>query len=134
MTSLGWCDHETKLLQGVWELHKHRPLWRRFFNVDVFILLVGWLVWVLILWQIRLSAEHSTSFDPYEVLQVSRSASKADIARAFRKLSQLYHPDKPSDPRAHKYFAEIVTAAYNMLTDPMARRHCSLSKRPNAPQ
>ncbi|PLS75545.1 MAG: hypothetical protein CYG61_06565 [Actinobacteria bacterium] len=32
--------------------------------------------------------------DPYEVLGIRRSATKAEIAAAYRKLAQLYHPDR----------------------------------------
>lgn len=32
--------------------------------------------------------------DPYDVLGIRRSASKAEITAAYRKLAQLYHPDR----------------------------------------
>ncbi len=32
--------------------------------------------------------------DPYEVLGIRRSATKAEITAAYRKLAQLYHPDR----------------------------------------
>lgn len=58
--------------------------------------------------------------DYYKVLGVSKSASAADIKRAYRKLSLKYHPDKNSAPDASAKFAEIATA-YDVLSDPEKR-------------
>jgi DnaJ-class molecular chaperone len=59
--------------------------------------------------------------DPYEVLGVSRSASDAEIKKAFRKLAKSHHPDRnASDPKAKDKFAE-VSAAYEILGDPNKR-------------
>jgi DnaJ-class molecular chaperone len=55
--------------------------------------------------------------NPYDVLGVSRSASEADIKKAFRKLAKTYHPDSnKDDPKAKDKFAE-VNAAYEILGD-----------------
>lgn len=59
--------------------------------------------------------------DYYKILAVSRSASAADIKRAYRKLSLKYHPDKNSAPDASEKFAEIA-AAYDVLSDPEKRK------------
>jgi DnaJ-class molecular chaperone len=55
--------------------------------------------------------------DPYEVLGVSKSASEADIKKAFRALAKKHHPDKHAgDSGAQKRFQEI-SAAYDILGD-----------------
>jgi DnaJ-class molecular chaperone len=55
--------------------------------------------------------------DPYDVLGVNRSASEADIKKAFRKLAKASHPDQnKNDPRAQDRFSEL-NAAYEILGD-----------------
>ena len=55
--------------------------------------------------------------NPYDVLGVQRSASEADIKKAFRKLAKTYHPDRNAeDPKAKDRFAE-VNSAYEILGD-----------------
>ncbi|GHT49768.1 chaperone protein DnaJ [Spirochaetia bacterium] len=55
--------------------------------------------------------------DYYEVLGVSKGASKDDIKKAYRKLAIQYHPDKnPGDKVAEDKFKE-ATEAYEVLGD-----------------
>jgi len=55
--------------------------------------------------------------DPYSVLGVAKSASEAEIKKAFRQLAKKYHPDtKGGDKDAQKKFQEI-SAAYDILGD-----------------
>ncbi len=55
--------------------------------------------------------------DLYSVLGVSRSAEPKEIKRAFRKLTQQYHPDlNPGDTAAEERFKEVSTA-YEVLGD-----------------
>ena len=55
--------------------------------------------------------------DPYRLLGVSRSASAADIKRAYRKLAKELHPDvNPGRKDVEKKFQE-VSAAYSLLSD-----------------
>jgi len=59
--------------------------------------------------------------NPYDVLGVSRSASEAEIKKAFRKLAKTYHPDSnKNDPKAKDKFAE-VNSAYEILGDAQKR-------------
>jgi DnaJ-class molecular chaperone len=59
--------------------------------------------------------------DPYQVLGISRSATEADIKKAFRKLAKDNHPDRNADdPKASDRFRE-ASAAYELLSDATKR-------------
>jgi curved DNA-binding protein len=60
--------------------------------------------------------------DYYAVLGVPRTASQADIKKAFRKLARQHHPDaKPGDTAAERTFKE-VNEANEVLRDPAKRK------------
>lgn len=59
--------------------------------------------------------------DLYKVLGVARTASQADIKRAYRTLAKELHPDlHPGETEVAERFKEI-SAAYNLLHDKDAR-------------
>src|SRR5215813_10765543 len=60
--------------------------------------------------------------DYYEILGVPRTASDAEIKKAFRKLAREYHPDVAKDKKkAEEKFKEI-NEAYEVLGDPVKRK------------
>src|SRR3954470_21374872 len=60
--------------------------------------------------------------DYYEILGVPRTASDADIKKAFRKLAREYHPDVAKNKKqAEEKFKEI-NEAYEVLGDPAKRK------------
>jgi curved DNA-binding protein len=49
--------------------------------------------------------------DYYKVLEIDKSASEADIKKAYRKLARKYHPDlNPNDKEAERKFKELNEA------------------------
>jgi len=59
--------------------------------------------------------------DYYEILGVSRNATKEEIKNAYRKLALKYHPDRNKSPEAEERFKEI-SEAYAVLSDEEKRR------------
>lgn len=60
--------------------------------------------------------------DYYEVLGVSRSATKDQLKSAYRKLAMQYHPDRnPGDAAAEDKFKEAAEA-YEVLSDDQKRQ------------
>src|SRR5512136_3361821 len=60
--------------------------------------------------------------DYYEVLGVPRTASDADIKKAFRKLAREHHPDVAKNKRTAEEKFKEINEAYEVLGDPATRR------------
>ncbi|EKX40568.1 hypothetical protein GUITHDRAFT_154099 [Guillardia theta CCMP2712] len=81
--------------------------------------------WRFIFWTLAMGAcfldvcagEH----DLYATLGVEKDCSDREIARAYRKLAVMWHPDKNKDPEAKTRFTEIAQA-YEILKDPKKRQ------------
>jgi curved DNA-binding protein len=60
--------------------------------------------------------------DYYKILEIDKSASDADIKKAYRKLARKYHPDlNPNDATAKQKFQKI-NEANEVLSDPEKRK------------
>jgi molecular chaperone DnaJ len=59
--------------------------------------------------------------DYYQVLDVPRTATEADLKKAYRRLAMKYHPDRnPGDHEAEERFKE-AKEAYEVLSDAQKR-------------
>lgn len=58
-----------------------------------------------------------SEIDYYEILEVSKSADKGTIKKAYRQMAMKYHPDKnPDDKEAEERF-KAINEAYQVLSD-----------------
>lgn len=58
----------------------------------------------------------------YDNLKVARNAPPEVIRAAYKTLSQKFHPDRnPDKPNATRTF-QIISLAYEVLSDPVKRR------------
>ena len=55
--------------------------------------------------------------DPYQVLGVAKSASEAEIKKAFRNLAKKHHPDTHAGDEAAKKRFQEISAAYDVIGD-----------------
>lgn len=63
----------------------------------------------------------ATKRDYYDILGVSRNATKDKIKKAYRQLALQFHPDRNKAPEAEEKFKEI-NKAYEVLSDPKKRQ------------
>src|SRR5437773_1029475 len=64
----------------------------------------------------------ATKRDYYEILGVPKTATEAEIKKAYRQLALKYHPDRnPGDKEAEEKFKEAASA-YEILSNTDKRR------------
>ncbi len=67
------------------------------------------------------------NLNPFYVLQLPHTATEDDIARRYKALSLLLHPDKNGgDPRAQQAFDAVKKAKTTLLDEPDRARHARM--------
>jgi hypothetical protein len=67
--------------------------------------------------------------DAYKVLGIAKSASDADVKKAYRLLSQKWHPDRNKTPQAESKF-KIIQEAYNFICTGISNTGIFLKQKP----
>src|SRR5271169_3531571 len=60
--------------------------------------------------------------DYYEILEVSKTASKEEIKKAYRKVALKFHPDRNQGDKAAEEKFKEAAEAYEVLSDAEKRK------------
>lgn len=60
--------------------------------------------------------------DYYKILEITSSATDADIKKSFRRLALLYHPDRNFGSNLHEAKFKEIKEAYEVLSDSRKRQ------------
>ena len=72
-------------------------------------------------------------FDPFEILEISNTATTPEIKKAFKKLAVKYHPDKNLNNLQAKAKFMLITKAYESLTNEESKKNFELYGNPDGP-
>lgn len=111
-----------------------------FTKLNLFVF-AGWLTVFGLIYVIAVQevSSEASIFDPYELLDLSYSASEKEIKSKYRQLSLKFHPDKVHDlgnftqDEVEERFVQI-TKAYKALTDEEVRENYIKYGHPDGPQ
>jgi len=94
-------------------------------GIKLILLVLGWcLVGLLVVKVIRTPVDY-VEWDPYQIMELKKSATPAQIKKQYKLLGLKYHPDKvdEKDRAAAEDRWIDITKAYKVLTDDEARRN-----------
>lgn len=94
------------------------------------VLIVAWIGLIAFAYKVSEIQPDYVTFDPFEILGIDPQSSSAEIKKAYRRLSLIYHPDKETGDE--KKFMRI-TKAYAALTDEQARKNWEEYGNPDGP-
>lgn len=71
------------------------------------------------------TAKSAPSLTHYQLLEVTATATSAEIKQSFRRLAKIYHPDRHTNSTQQTQFLkkfQVISAAYEVLSDDHQRR------------
>ncbi|KAL8426439.1 hypothetical protein Efla_005493 [Eimeria flavescens] len=119
------------------KLHAELSLFRtRFLTrgrlIEFGALALCWLGFILICRNLQ-DVQSIKTFNPFEILDISPSATQREIKKAYRLMSLKYHPDKNvNDPTQGARFI-MIAKAYQALTDEVAKKNYEKYGNPDGP-
>ncbi|KAL8927308.1 MAG: hypothetical protein Q9208_002485 [Pyrenodesmia sp. 3 TL-2023] len=118
---------DENLIQG-----QKRKQWRRERRLKrIITVIIGYASMALMLYLITVTKTMAPKiWDPYDILEIPRSAGEKQINKRYRDLSRVYHPDKarPDESKnqtvedINEYWVEL-SKAYKALTDEETRNN-----------
>ncbi|EPQ59753.1 DnaJ-domain-containing protein [Gloeophyllum trabeum ATCC 11539] len=99
----------------------------------------GWALFAFLSYKVSNIKSDEKVYDPFEILEISRSATEKEIKSRYKKLSKLFHPDKvklavnQTMEQVEARFVEL-TKAYKALTDETIRKNWELYGHPDGRQ
>lgn len=116
-----WCPCAACGVQKAAALKAQEPARKRVRWGSLVFAAVGVLIVLSCLRVARNAVDDEAPFNPFDILEVSESATLREIKKAYRKLAARMHPDKnPGNPKAAAEFIKL-TKAYAALTDEDAK-------------
>ncbi|KAH9853350.1 DnaJ-domain-containing protein [Lenzites betulinus] len=103
------------------------------------VILGGWSIVGFLVYKVMSSETENKLYDPFEILDISTSATVKEIKSHYKKLSRKFHPDKvklginETMEAVEAKFVEL-TKAYKSLTDETIRKNWELYGHPDGRQ
>jgi len=94
-------------------------------SLKIVFLILGWVLVGLLVVKVMHTPVDYVEWDPYQIMDLKKSATPAQIKKQYKMLGLKYHPDKVEEKdraAAEDRWIEI-TKAYKVLTDDEARRN-----------